>query len=338
MEQKKAATIEDVALLAGVSIATVSRAIHHPNKVAEATRGKVRKAIAATGFTANAMAQNLRRKSSRMILAVVPDIGNSFFSNILMGLEAVASERGYGLLIANLESNAELETGYLDFIRSNKADGLVMLAGQLPFQEPGYARGLPPLVTVCERVEQRGLPFIGIDNVHAAQLAVQHLLELGHRRIAHVAGPMENILSQDRRSGWERAIAEAGLEADPSLVISGDFSLESGRRIARQLLSLDERPSAYFCASDEMAIGVLMELSQRGCQVPDDISVIGFDDIQFARCTAPPLTTIRQPRSLIGEQAMTVMLNLIEHGAAPKEPVILPVELVVRGSTGPAPR
>jgi len=338
LERKKTATIEDVAQLAGVSIATVSRALHHPQKVAEETRKRVHTAIAKTGFTANAMAQNLRRQRSRMILAIVPDIGNSFFSDILLGLEAVASKRGYGLLIGNTENDPEREAGFLEFIRSNKADGLVVLTGRLPANGEEIPRDLPPLLTVCERVPQSDVPFIGIDNVHAARLAVEHLIGLGHTNIAHVAGPMDNVLSRDRKEGWEQALRAAGVDLDQALVLGGDFSLESGRRAATQMITTDDPPTAFFCANDEMAIGVLQALNQQGLEVPGDCSVIGFDDIEFAGFTVPPLTTVRQPRRMIGERAMTAMIDLIERNQSPAEPVVLPVEVIVRESTCPVPR
>ncbi len=337
MKARQTATIEDVARIAGVSIATVSRAIHHPGKVAESTRKKVNAAIAKTGFTANAMAQSLRRKSARMILVMVPDIGNTFFANIILGLEAVANRRGYGLLIGNTENDPGSEATYLSFVRSNKADGMVLLTGHLPYGAREVLPFLPPLVSVCEEIADTGMPFVGIDNRQAAKTAVAHLIELGHRHIAHIGGPAGNILSSARQEGYQEALAQAGLPFDEELVLPGDFSIEGGRLAVERLFLRDTLPTAFFCGNDEMAIGVLTALSQRGYKVPDDFSVVGFDDIQFASCTVPPLTTVRQPRRLIGEEAMTMMLDLVEGKEIARPRAILPVELVIRGSTAPPP-
>lgn len=332
---RETATIEDVARIAGVSIATVSRAIHQPGKVAETTRKKVHAAIAKTGFTANAMAQSLRRKSSKMILVMVPDIGNTFFANIILGLEAVSNKRGYGLLIGNTENDPQSEATYLTYTRSNKADGLVLLTGHLPYGSGEVEQSLPPMVAVCEEIIGSDVPFVGVDNVHGAKTAVAHLVELGHQRIAHIAGPTGNILSDTRRHGYAIALKQAGLPYDPDLVLEGDFSIESGRLAVERLFLRDAVPTAFFCANDEMAIGVLLALSQRGYKVPGDFSIIGFDDIQFSSCTMPPLTTIRQPRRLIGERAMETMLDMVEGRAPQAERSVLPIELVIRSSSGP---
>jgi LacI family repressor for deo operon, udp, cdd, tsx, nupC, and nupG len=332
--QSKTATIEDVARLAGVSIATVSRALHHPAKVAEATRKKVLAAIDSTGFTANAMAQSLRLKSTRMILVIVPDIGNTFFASILRGLEAVAQQRGYGLLIGNSENDPAIEETYVSYLRSGKVDGLVLLSGRLPWPAGSIPANPPPMISVCEEIEMPGLPFIGIDNMAAARLATEHLIAAGHRRIAYVAGPARNILTRQRQEGYAAALAAAGIPLDPALLLPGDFSIESGVQAAADIAGMKEPPTAFFCANDEMAIGVIMELTRRGLKVPEDVAVMGFDDIQFSSCTNPPLTTVRQPRREIGEEAMGVLLDLIETGTPPSLHRVLPVELIVRGSTG----
>lgn len=335
MQHSKPATIEDVARIAEVSIATVSRAIHSPEKVAESTRKRVHAAISRTGYTANAMAQNLRRQSSRMILVMIPDIGNPFFSNILQGLESVASKRGYGVLIGNTDRDPEIEATYLAFTRSHKADGLVLLTGNLPWGAGETPRRLPPVVAISEMLPGQDAPFVGIDNVQAARSAAQHLIELGHRRIAHIAGPAGNILSIQRRKGYDRALREAGIPIDEALILEGDFSIESGRQAVERLFMRDTLPTAFFCANDEMAIGAMLALNARGHNVPRDFSVIGFDDIPFASCTVPPLSTVRQPRRKMGEEAMAAMLDILEGKGAPEEPVILATDLIIRASTAP---
>ncbi len=337
MKVRDTATIEDVARMAGVSIATVSRAIHHPGKVAETTRKKVNAAIAQTGFTANAMAQSLRSRSSKMILAMVPDISNTFFANILLGLEAVANRRGYGLLIGNTENDPQTEATYLNYTRSNKADGMVLLTGHLPYGAAEVRQHLPPVVAACEAIQDETVPFVGVDNRHGARVAIRHLVELGHRRIAFISGPVNNILSIERQAGYEEALVQMGLPVDREMILEGDFTIESGRLAVERLFIRDALPTAFFCANDDMAIGVLLALNQRRYKVPEDFSVFGFDDIPFSSCTTPPLTTIRQPRRLIGEAAMTMMLDMVEGKPVQAGRSILPIELIVRGSTAAPP-
>lgn len=335
MPNSKPATIEDVARMAGCSIATVSRAIHAPAKVADSTRKRVHAAISRTGYTANAMAQNLRRQSSRMILVMIPDIANPFFANILQGLESIASKRGYGLLIGNTDRDPDIEAGYVAFTRSHKADGLILLTGNLPWSSSSQPGRMPPVVAISERLPEPDVPFVGIDNAQASRAAMMHLIEQGHTRIAHISGPTGNVLSVQRREGYDRALREAGITPDEALVLVGDFSIESGRQAVEQLFVRDTLPTAFFCANDEMAIGVMLALNARGYSVPTDFSVIGFDDIQFASCTVPPLTTVRQPRRLMGEEAMHAMIDILEGKGPPRAQIILSPELVLRASTAP---
>ena len=340
---EKIATIEDVAEHAGVSIATVSRALHKPHVVSETTREKVQTAIAATGYTANVMARNLRLNRSGMILLLVPDIGNPFFSEILSGIERGASKAGYNVLIGDTQNEPEREATYAAYLRSNQADAMILLNGRLPAPLANTPRGIiPPVVIACERIPGCNLPTVIIDNEKAAFSATKHLLDLGHSRIAHIAGPASNILTTDRVAGYRRALSSSGIEANPSLIYSGDFSIESGISAARALLKdIKNRPTAFFCASDGMAIGVIVAAKELGLRVPHDVSVVGFDDIHLAANYDPPLTTVRQPRRRLGEQAISLLLaRLDKTGTIPEpaeNPVIVPTELIIRQSTGPCP-
>lgn len=336
-------TIEDVAHLAGVSIATVSRTVHRPDSVAVKTRELVLSAIRETDYTPNAAAGNLRRRRANAVLALVPDVGNTFFSEILAGIERIAWRAGLTLLIGNAANDPAREADYLNLIASGRADGALLLNGRLatgPTARGGRtrvpdARSLA-LVSVCERIAATGLVHVGIDNVAAARTAVEHLLDLGHRRIAFVAGPADNVLTRDRLEGYRASLACAGVAPERGLELAGDFSAASGELAAREWLAMTSAPRAVFCANDEMAMGFVRVLHNHSLRVPRDCSVIGFDDIAFARTFIPALTTIRQPRGEIGARAMQALIDRIEGRARPStRKLLLAHELIVRESTAP---
>ncbi len=334
-------TIEDVARIAGVSIATVSRCLHMPDVVAVKTRERVLNAVRQTGYNLNAAAQSLRQRRSNTVLVVVPDIGNTFFSEILGGIETEASAAGLTMLIGDTgrsdtgRSRAR-EDAYVRYLLNGRADGALLLADPQAawFDIPTRnAVGLPPIVAISEVGPQSGPVTVSIDNEGAACAAVTHLIALGHRRIAHVAGPQSNILTAQRLAGYRRALGEAGLTPAPDLEFPGDFGLASGR--AAFDLFRDHRPSALFFANDEMAMGFLSTAYAAGVRVPRDVSIVGFDDIHFAQSCIPSLTTIRQPRSEMGATAMRLLLSILA-GQAPAS-VRLPFDLVIRGSTAGVP-
>lgn len=341
---EKIATIEDVARHAGVSIATVSRAVHKPDVVSEATREKVQTAIAATGYTANVMARNLRLNRSGMILLLVPDIGNPFFSSILSGIEKGASQAGYNVLIGDTQNDPEREATYAAYLRSNQADAMILLNGRLPAPlARAPVNATPPVVIACERIPGCALPTVIIDNDQASFVATRHLLDLGHTRIAHISGPSGNILTTDRVGGYRRALKEAGIAPEQSLVYRGDFSIDSGIAAGRALLADEKtRPTAVCCASDGMAIGVIVAAKEYGLRIPEDLSVVGFDDIPHAAAYDPPITTVRQPRRRLGEQAIKLLLDRLGSKTPfvnnDDGPVIVPTELIIRQSTGPCPK
>lgn len=333
------ATMKDVARLAGVSTATVSRTLIKPELVSARTRERVMRAVAEAGYTPNSLARNLRKMQTRSIIVVVQDITNPFYPEILRGAEHTARAFGYTVLMGNTDNDPARERAYLELVQSRRADGMILLTGRLPAQgNDGGAidpERLPPLVFACEHLPDLGLPTVRIDNAEAARLAMRHLFELGHERIAHIAGPLNRIISVGRLAGYRDALAERGLPSDPPLIAEGDFTFNSGVEAAKRLLALADRPTAIFAANDESAIGAIQTIKSHGLSIPQDISVIGFDDILFAAATDPALTTIAQPRQEIGRRAMAIMLDLLDGKAPPAGDVVLPVEVVLRRSTGP---
>ncbi len=337
MQQQKLATIEDVAAIAGVSIATVSRAINEPTKVADETRRRVNDAIARTGYTTNAMARSLRMRRSNMILILAPDVGDPNFSNILVGLETEASKRGYGVLIGNTQNDPERESDYLRFISSNQADGMILLTGHLPFghAQPGQETRLPPMVAVNEPVANSDIPFVGVDNFEGARLAAEHLISQGHRRIAFIGRSGSRAVNQLRERGYRAALEGAGIAIEPLLILDGDGTTESGRQATEHMFVRDVLPTAFLCVNDATALGVIIALTARRYDLPRQFSVMGFDDISFASFVTPSLTTMKQPRLRIGEAAMDMLLGLLEGNRPDRNSVLLRSELIVRNSVAP---
>lgn len=329
----KPATIEDVAKLAGVSIATVSRAIRNPEKVAESTRKRVTAAIAHTGYIANAMAQNLRMQRSQMVMVLAQSISDPNFPGILTGLEKVANARGYGLLIGNTEGDVAMEEKYLRFLSTGMADGLVLMSGHVPVagwpKNPNAA--LPPMVAVSRPVRDENVAYVGVDDINGSKVATEYLMSLGHKRIVYVSGPHGDAVSDLRYRGYCMALGEAS-DAGSVWNVQGDGTSEGGRAAVERLFIRDSLPTAFFCYNDSSAIGVIGSLQTRGYQVPRDFSVVGFDDIPFSRNISPSLTTIRQPRGQIGELAMSQLLDSLSTRTGKASETLIHGDLIVRDS------
>lgn len=327
--------IRDIAEQLGVSPATVSRALSGSGLVAEPTLSRVRDAAQALNYRPNVSARRLRTRRSMNVLMVVRDVGNPFYLDILKGIEATARAAGYSVLMGNTENDPGREIEYFDMLRDGHADGMILMTGKLPQDLRDEAAPDAPVVVALEAIEGSGLPHIQIDNAAAAREAVHHLVDLGHRRIAHIAGPIPEIMATLRRDGYRQAMAEAGLPIPEGYEQRGDYLLQSGQHLCRALFELPEPPSAIFVANDEMAYGAIHELRRLGLDVPKDVSVVGFDDLYLSAAFFPPLTTISQPRAEIGRQAMTILLGMLGGEPGPTKPVEMPVTLQIRGTTAP---
>ncbi|MDY1548846.1 LacI family DNA-binding transcriptional regulator [Luteibacter sahnii] len=327
-------TVKEIAAIAKVSVATVSRALQRPDIVSEETRARIHEVVKRLGYTPNALARNLRTARTRLIVALLPDIANPFFSEVIRGIEQVAYENGYSVLLGETQSNLVREQAYADMVAARQADGIITMFHRVPSIP---MEGRLPIVNACEYVKDSAISSVYIDNVTAATQAVDYLLALGHRDIAFIAGPSTSPICVDREQGYQRALQNAGLAVDPSLTAVGDFSIEAGERAVELFLAQGRSFSAIFCANDEMAIGAMRALLSRGLRVPHDVSVVGFDDIRFSRYTSPPLTTVAQPKNALGREAMTMLLELLGDPEVPARKRILCAELVVRGSTAPPP-
>ncbi|WP_211242267.1 LacI family DNA-binding transcriptional regulator [Paracoccus gahaiensis] len=336
-DQVRPPRILDVAKLAGVSVATVSRTLSNPAIVSEATRKAVEEAIAQTGYTLNFTARNLRQQQVGGVLALVPNLANPFFAQILSGISEVLRRHHLSLLVMDTTAvpDQPAMTVLAPYLNRSRSDGVIVLDGRLDpalFDRPGC----PPLVQACEWIGGLAAPRVLADNAGGGRLAAAHLTGLGHRRILHLTGPEDSSLTRARRQGFLQGLAEAGLPAPgPGDSLSGDFTARCGRDAAARLLALPTRPTAVFCDNDEMAIGLMTGLIAAGLRVPEDISVMGFDNIEMADFCLPGLTTIRQHRARLGRRAAETLLARMA-GQTPETTLTLNVDLVTRGSTGKA--
>lgn len=330
--------INDVARHAGVSTATVSRVLTRPGLVSPDTRRKVLQAVRQLDYAPNAAAKNLRTLRTGNLLVTVPDISNPFFSLILQGIEDAAQREGYRVLVGDTQHDHVREEAYASMLKRKEADGLIFLGHRLPKPAADLVRstleGCAPVVNGCEFNPKLGVPSVHIDNATASAEAMDYLYRLRHRRIGIVTGPLVSPLSRDRLMGAMTRAKRQRAQQDV-IVIQGDFSIESGAVAAEQLLGRRQPPTAIFCFNDEMAIGVLQTARRRQVRVPDDLSLVGFDDIRFARCTDPPLTTVAQPMRAIGEGCVQLLVQILDGSGNAPASVTLPHTLTIRASTAP---
>lgn len=338
---QKPATIQDVARAAGVSAATVSRALSNPSLVSKGTREAVLTAIRSTGYRVNQAARNLRMQRANAVLVLVPNLGKPFYSGILAGISQAFSETDYAVLITDTETTSVQDTTLAGYFLDGRIDGALSLDGglsQAALNECTQAGAGDKIVFLCEWVDGQPFPVISSDNTEGARLAIRHLYDLGHRKIAHITGPDGNVLTTARREGMVSERTRLGLPAPPEWIIRGDFSLESGYEAAARITAMQARPTAVFCSADMVAFGLIAGLKAGGLRVPEDISVVGFDDIEMSEYYVPALTTIRQDRNKLGQRAAQVLLERLsgkEVSQKPEAPI--PVELIVRSSTAPLP-
>ncbi|HBY96921.1 MAG TPA: LacI family transcriptional regulator [Chloroflexi bacterium] len=335
------ASIVEVARRAGVSITTASRVINnssHP--VSAATRARVLKVMEELNFRPSALARAMITKRTQIIGVIVGDSSDPYFSVIIRGIEDVARKRGYLVIICNSERDPEVEYNYLSLMRDYHVDGLIFAGGSRQDET-----ALRRVISALEELHSTGVaivalnphlfpaPQVSIDNVAAAREMTEHLLALGHRRIAYIDGPAEITTSALRRRGYREALEAAGLPPDPALIWPGDYTFESGLSTADRFIASNPRPTAIFASNDQMAIGAITSLRRLGITVPNDVSVAGLDDIPSARYIEPPLTTIEVPLHQLGAYGMQTILCILSGESV--ESFYLSHTLIVRRSTAP---
>lgn len=331
-----AVSVRDVAAAASVSVGTVSNVLNRPDKVAAATVERVTAAINALGFVRNDAARQLRAGRSRSIGLIVPDVRNPFFTDIARGAEDRAAEAGMTVLLGNSDEDAQREEAYLDLFQEQRVNGVLVtpVSEDIPRLERLQASGTP-VVLVDREATGETFSSVAVDDVEGGHLAATHLTQLGRRRLAFVGGPPSIRQVADRLAGARRAAGEQP-EATIEVIELGAMTVLEGRRAGEEIASrrAHERPDAIFAANDLLAVGVLQALVMiEGLRVPEDIALIGYDDIDFAAATVVPLSSIRQPATLIGYTAVDLLLRSLDRDDEPERHVRFRPELVVREST-----
>jgi len=301
--------------------------------VSDDLRQRVLKVIADLGYRPSPVAQGLRLKSSKTIALLLPEIDGPFFPSLIKGAEEVARENDFSLVVCNTNEDSNIEREYLKSIRSRWIDGLIMSGVKTDESNRHAIRELAkerPVVFVDREVPGVDSSSVTIDNLYAGYEAVSYLISKGHRKIAHIAGPLNRELSKQRALGYRKALLDAGLQPDESLCVEGDFRLSGGEMAMERLLEFSHPPTAVFAANDQMAIGALQSLRARGLRVPDDIALIGFDDIPTAEITDPPLTTMAQPIERMGQEGVKMLLARLRGEESNIRRVVLSANLVVR--------
>lgn len=327
------ATIRDVARLAGVSVATVSRVINKTDSVNPETAGQVLKAIEQLHYVPNAVARGLAGKKMGIIVLILPDILNPFFPALARGVEDVAHKKGLTVILGNSDDLGIKESSYIKVLREKYVDGFIFASNTIREEDVESLRNdRIPIVLLDRGLNTASCPVIRSNNREGAKLAVQHLIERGCQKIAHIYGPQEFITARERLLGYEE-VASRLKGYSPSLMVSGNFDMESGRKAVEQLLARHPDLDGIFAGNDLMAVGALKALHERGIRVPEQVKVCGFDGIGLTEITEPELTTVAQPVYEMGGLAARILLDEIESGVRENTLIELDVKLIPRKST-----
>lgn len=326
--------MRDVAKRAGVSVSTVSHVINNTRAVSQESRQRVLQSMEELGYKPNALARSLRRRKTNTLGMIVPDSANPFFAEVARAIEDASFAQNYSVILCNSEGDLEKQQTYTNVLIENRVAGILFVAAGVSTElvnELGQRR--VPLVIVDREVPGVKADTVLTNHAQGGCLATQHLIDLGHRRIACIAGNSEVSPSAERVTGYRETLKKNGISFDECLVVKGDFQYESGYEATRQLLQLSRPPTAVFACNDLMAVGCISAARELGLRVPDDLSVVGFDDVRLASFTNPPLTTIVQPKVEIGTLATQMLLERLADLEAPSRFKRLDTKLCVRRST-----
>ncbi len=332
---ERMSTISDVAKLSGLSKTTVSRVINNHPYVSKENKEQVLKAMKELGYTPNPAARRLRGQLTTTLGVIVPRIVNPFFSYLVNSIEQTAYNKGYQVLICQSNEDKEKELTFLNLLKTKQVDGIIMTAIENDWSVIEPFTNYGPIVLCNEYVNYADVPMIRLNQSKGAYIGVKHLIERGHQKIAYCTGGLfdEQGKDKDRNHGYQKALQEAGIVINPKWVFVNQHSIEDGKQVMKQILEMEDRPTAVFTGSDEIAGGIMIEAKEHGLIVPDDIAIIGFDDQPLAEMLDPKLTTIRQPVDQMGEKSVEVIIKRLNNPEMKMEIYEMPIELVVRKST-----
>ena len=328
-------TIYDVAREANVSMATVSRVVNGNPNVKPSTRKKVQEVIERLGYRPNAVARGLASKKTTTVGVIIPDISSTIYAELARGIEDIATMYKYNIILSNSDQNKDKEFHLLNTMLAKQVDGIVFMSGNITKEHVAEFEKSPvPIVLAGSITDSEKIPSVNIDNEKATYDAVSLFIEKGHTKIAMVVGPLHEPINKEKRlKGYKKALEEAGLEFKEEYVVEGDYTYESGLEAVEKLLELEDRPTAVYVGSDEMAVGVIQGAKDHGFHIPDDFEVISSDNTKLAMMIRPQLTTVVQPLYDIGAVAMRLLTKLMNKEEVSDLQVILPHRLEMRNST-----
>lgn len=325
------AGIKDVAKAAGVSVATVSRVLNNAELVSAETKKRVLEAAKKLDYSPNLLGRNLRNMNTKTILVMLVSIENTFCAKVIRGIEKAADEAGYNVMICISHSKPENEQKYLDFVKKKLADGIIVLNSTITKSQMRDLSEEIPIVQCSEYVDRKNTPYISIDNMAAAFESVSRLIEEGRRKIAFFSVDNNYISSTQRLNGYKEALNQYSIPFDEKMLVWGNYGYNNACRAFGLFLDSGITPDGVFAVSDKMAAGAITALSERGFAVPDDVSVIGFDNTDISRLFTPKISTVAQPQEELGKAAFEAMLALLTDN--PAESRLLDYELILRDST-----
>ena len=326
-------TIKDVAKEAGVSLMTVSRVINNKEHIASATREKVQAALEKLNYMPNISARNLVLQKTDFLGLVVPDISNPFFGDLVKASEKIARDRGYSIILGDSDGDVEAEKEYIEAFRGRMCEAIILVAPRAEDRVLQELNKKIPVILVDRKIDDDEIIQVYLDNAGGAYSAVKHLLQLGHKRIGFVMGPENVPNSHRRKAGYIKALKEFGIEHNPDLEFQGEFNVETGKEAFNKFSSLENPPTAVFNSNDLMAFGFVIAARNAGYSIPDDFSVVGFDDIFLSSLMEPSLTTVKYPFVDMGTQAIKMLLDSFDTNNKVTINENLKHELIVRKST-----
>ena len=327
-------TIAEVAKEAGVSVATVSRVINGNAPISEETLERVTAAISKLNYQPNVWGRRLRKKESKMILIFVPNIRNPYYASIVSGIEDTAKNRQYGTMLCITNGDKSREKEFVELLRTGQADGAIVMTVEKNDTEILKLAGQLPIVQCCEYHRKKEMTYVSIDNFQAARQVVRYLLDLGHEAIGFIGSTNKFISSEERQQGYEAALKEGGRDVNSSFLAYADedYNFQSGVRAAKKLLGQEERPTAIFCISDVLALAAVRVAGEMGIVVGKELSIVGFDDVEYATMFHPMLTTVSQPRYAMGKMSAELLIRKMETGEN-FPGVYLEHQIILRDST-----
>jgi len=326
-------TIKDVAKLADVHPSTVSRVINSDSRISEKTKNTVLLVIKKLGYTPNAIARGLKTRRTYTLGMLIPDITNPFFAEIARGVEDAANRNNFNVILCNTDDKPKKEKTYLEILREKRVDGLIL--GTAHIRDNSILeleKNKFPYILISRNIEKLNKNCIIIDDVTGGIMATEYLIKLGHRRIAHITGPLKTRSALNRLKGYQLALKKHNIEYDNELVEEGDFRIRGGYQVMKRFLKLTKLPTAIFAANDLLALGAMQAIQKKNFSIPEKFSVIGFNDIELASFVYPSLTTIRQPILEMGNLAVKMLLKIIIDNEFNQKRVILQPKLIVRES------